>query len=245
MSLKKNKSYSWEDTICSVENPSILLLGCRRAGKSQLIKAFLIQDNLLSDCDVVFVYTNTFNREHYINCGVELENIQHIVTAEAIEEVLEFQSQSKKTMLKVCLILDDCFGSRKQKCGKLMDSIEKIWSLGRHMNISIVVAIQDMRYCPLIQNTDIFCFFPNSIRKKSQRKFIKEEILSNYTADNCKIDSAFKNTKHQFTCVHLTNDSDCIDEIITKGKVDSKIVNFKIKKEVKNIYFDFFNSDSD
>ena len=224
-----------------IKGISILSLGCRRAGKSQLNKQLLIEDNLLGESDVIYIFTNSFNRQHYMDCGIEEGSIFHTVDSELIEDILQFQEQcrkEKKPMLSITMIFDDIFGSRKQKTGKLMDSIEKIWALGRHMNISIVVCLQDIRYAShLLSNTDVAFFFPNSIRKKTQRDFIKNEIISNYTEDLKKIDECFKNKQHQFTMVHLTTETDKWDEIVYKGKVPMSIIKYKVKTE-NNIFYD-------
>ena len=177
----KSKKKCWKQVMQEVEYPSCLMIGMRRSGKSFLIKQMLIEDGLLSDYDIVFVFTNTFNREHYINCGVEESNIQHEVTSEAIQNILDFQKEtkdSKEDMLDVCCVLDDCFGSRREKTGRMSDSITKIYSLGRHMRIAVIVALQDIRYSShLLNNTDLAFFFPNGIRKKSQREFIKTDFM--------------------------------------------------------------------
>ena len=241
-SQKSNRRTCWKEVFQKIKYPSCLLIGMRRSGKSFLIKQMLIEDSLLSDYDIIIVFTNSFNREHYINCGVEEDNIQHDATAERIQDILDFQEESKKKnleMLNVCVVLDDCFGSRKEKTGRMSDAITKIYSLGRHMKIAVIVALQDIRYSShLLNNTDLAFFFPNGIRKKSQREFIKNELISNFTEDQKKIDECFKNDKHQFTVCHLTSESDEFEDCIMKGKVPLKIVNFKIKKEFKDIVYD-------
>ena len=240
---KRNESKTRESlfrrTLERSPNAVGIAYGCRRAGKTQIARALLLERGigLRRWADVVFVFCQSINRKAYESCGIEGQYIYHAYQEEIIKKIIQTQEELVEKgveKLKILVIIDDCLGSRKEKSKNINgeNGIEYLFSVGRHYNIHTIVLTQSMKFVSqLYQNSDYIFAFPRSIRMKRDKEEFKKEIMSNYTDDF----SDFDNCKqHEFLFIHLTADEDDWEKLSCVNKIDKRIVDYSIYNDGLN-----------
>jgi len=224
----KNYKQIISDNPCS----SIIIYGCRRAGKTEVMRSLILEKDLLGDwADIIVIFCQGINNDSYKSCGVDSSFIYNSYREDVIEALLEKQKElkkEKKELLKIALVFDDILSSRKNKSIAINSplGIEHLFSCGRHFNILCVCLTQSMKYVGMLyQNSDMVFVFPHHIRKMKDKKEFKEEILENYTKDM----SVFDDCKpHQFLFIHLTAETVEWKELSDIAMISEKILKFKI-----------------
>ena len=146
--------------------------------------------------------------------------------AEMLENIFEFQSKIKesgKKMPKITIILDDLMvaNTRSVGCSQYCPTLWRIFSTGRHFNISLVLISQSISLIGLnfLRNCDYFCWFKFHL-KNDRKKLV--ELLGMYGNEK-EIEVMIEKPERYFIFIF---------ELSSQGyKLEEKLFKFKVPKK--------------
>lgn len=202
---------------------TIILYGPRRSGKSKLIKNLCQRMRHLFPEVIVFTMTKS-SAEYfsYIPYNRVIEGLDE----ELLEKLFLHQQKVKEAMSRgedvgnqnLLIIIDDCMaeGLRYKK------QFNKLFYNGRHANITLMVAVQDVRgIAPSATiNADRVCTF--SLPDKRGRDTVREKFADYLTADEFDnlYDSPLINKKYHIVSFDIAHRYNPLNARISFGCVD-------------------------
>jgi len=150
-------------------NFSAIMIAPRRSGKSTLL-SYLLKTKLKDKYDLIYVFcsTDASGYEPYIKKG---KVFTHFIP-EAVDILMEVNRDTEKPA-NILLIYDDTASMRQ----KYSHPIEKLFTRGRHHNISVIYLTQDARMVSNLwkSNADLmFIFRQHSYR---DQEYVVNNIL--------------------------------------------------------------------
>lgn len=209
---------------------TVLLIGKRNTGKSVLMRWLL---NIMKDkIELPIAFSPT-------NASVELfkEFIPETLIHEAYDEVVVMSiingqrelAKSGKRLRSICLILDDCMYDAKIMKSK---SMRDLFMNGRHLNLSIFIAVQ---YCMDIpswarSNTDYVFQLKDS--NVTSRKKLYDHFFGIF-GDFKTFTKVFTQCTEDYQCLVMDNtqSSNAVEECVTWFKAETEYEPFKIGSE--------------
>lgn len=153
------------------ENPFIMLVGHRKAGKSHTARHIydFLRDR--DGFDETFVLTKTGAGGLWDGVVSSRDKIIRKDFVEFMRIVIECQENARdqygaKRIPKVCLVLDDIVGHVPANCQELID----LATTGRWLNITVLLLTQYYHsFFPIMRsNTDLLCVFQNITRNTGE-----------------------------------------------------------------------------
>lgn len=204
---------------------TIILYGPRRSGKSKLIKN--ICQRMRHWFPQVVCFTMTKSSAEYFSYLPYYRVIEGL-DEELLEKLFKHQQKLKEAMSRgedvgnpnLLIILDDCMaeGLRYKK------TFNKIFYNGRHVNITLIVAVQDVRgIAPSATiNCDVACTF--SLPDHRGRDTIREKFADYLTRDEFDnlYDSDQINKKYHIVLFDIAHRYNPLDKRISFGCVNEE-----------------------
>ena len=215
------------------EGSTWIICSARRSGKTVFSKFLVCVENGLYDkSDKIIVMTNPVNIYNWD--FLPAKNIISGYQPRMIEKILKHQNKQKeegKKLKRITLILDDLMvqTTKAEGCSQYCPTLWKIFSTGRHYNITLILISQSISLIGLnyLRNTDYFCFF-NFFIKSDKKKMI--QILGNY-ADEQEIKTLIKPERYHIFILELSNSEYELDKKLFKFKVPEQFLSLKVIKK--------------
>ena len=144
----------WDGKLNLRQCYTMVLSSCRNSGKSYLVKDLFKKNRMNAYYDVIVIFSKTLLTGFYdfVETKFKYENFQDSV----LENLMELQRERKnqgKPLLKALVLIDDYLDSKMGYKQTIID----IFSLGRHMNISLIQLVQNLNFLTGVmkQNTTI------------------------------------------------------------------------------------------
>lgn len=202
---------------------TIILYGPRRSGKSKFIRN--ICQRMAPWFPEVVCFTMTKSSAEYFN-WLPYNRVIEGLDEELLEKLFKHQQKLKEAMSRgedvgnpnLLVILDDCMaeGLRYKK------TFNKLFYNGRHVNITLIVAVQDVRgIAPSATiNCDVACTF--SLPDHRGRDTIREKFSDYLTRDEFDnlYDSESINKKYHIVMFDIAHRYNPLDKRISFGCVD-------------------------
>ena len=170
--MDNNNDFEFPD-----RNFASLIISKRASGKTFLCNYLLHHFNESKRFDYVVLFSQTSHISGDFKCIPKKQHFQKFDN-EIVNKIFKFQEKYKNTKKpKNCLIIvDDCIGAVNNDFKVLLD---KIYTLGRHYNISIITLCQIGKnvITPSIRNNCDFWFW--SINNHTTMDIIFENIVWN------------------------------------------------------------------
>jgi hypothetical protein len=168
----------WDELAKEIQNPAIIISSCRRSGKTHLARDLLYQINKVQKFDIVFLFCETadYNEDfEYISPNFKYNKYEDEILRKIIEKQEEIIKQNKKDKeknTKILIILDDVASSSDLFYS---EEISKLFTLGRHLNISVVYLTQHLSSISPKQrkNCDVLIAFKD-VNKDNKKTIIKQ-----------------------------------------------------------------------
>lgn len=204
---------------------TIILYGPRRSGKSKLIAN--ICQRMRHYFPEVVCFTMTKSSAEYFGY-LPYNRVIEGLDEDLLEKLFKHQQKLKEAMSRgedvgnpnLLIILDDCMaeGLRYKK------TFNKIFYNGRHVNITLIVAVQDVRgIAPSATiNCDVACTF--SLPDHRGRDAIREKFADYLTRDEFDnlYDSEHINKKYHIVLFDIAHRYNPLDKRISFGCVDEE-----------------------
>lgn len=135
-------------------NKTVLLIAKRNSGKSQLLKYLVTCEK--DEYDEIFVICPTENVKPFYNKITDPDNIFETYDDEWMDQLIQqmtrFNANKPENKQKhVLLILDDCISDVDFKTCK---AFKKVFTRGRHVNISLILTTQYMNSIPPVARSN-------------------------------------------------------------------------------------------
>lgn len=193
----------------------MIFLGRSKSGKTVLLKEF-IRTNA-SKFEKIFVYLGSDNDDYAF---IDPKYIFKDITK--IDKLLEIQDKNKNT--PICLIIDDFIGSNLSASHN--NSLDAIFSRGRHKNITICVLTQYINKLSTTQRDNAGYIIITKCGGDTFKGLVKYQ--DKFTSEKTLYADYLAKTKLPFTTM-MINNNDSNDSIVYFKKVN--MVNFKIKQD--------------
>jgi len=202
---------------------TVVLYGPRRSGKSKLIKNLCQRTRHIFNEVVVFTMTKASGEYFgYIPYGRVIEGLDEDLLEKLIDHQMDLNARRSRGEdvgnTNMLIIIDDCMaeGLRFRK------KFNQLFYNGRHSNITLFVAVQDVRgIAPsATQNADLVCTF--SLPDSRGRDTIREKFadyLTDTEFDNL-YDSEDINKKYHVVFFDIAHRYNPLDKRISFGCVD-------------------------
>lgn len=164
------------------ENFSLGIIAKRRSGKSTLVK-YLCWKHWRKEFPFVMVCTDTLYNQYYqdfipekdIHAGYQEKLINGLIERQIrLKTAMAQYPKSKRENIKTLLILDDVTEVNHSK------SLARLLLQGRHLEISIIVSIQDATLIDRTKRDQLDCV----ISMRQANKVSRERIIDSYLAVN-------------------------------------------------------------
>ena len=186
-------------------NKTLLVVAKRNSGKSQLIRYLIILNKPRFEKIFLICPTESINKfysedidEKCIFDTYDEDFINNLITK------MTFKNANKPSHEKhnILLIMDDCISDAQIKTSK---PFEKLFTRGRHINISIIFVSQYLKAAvsPVIRNNIDFCLFSQT--NAQGLKLIYDEFNYNLTKNEF-YDLFYKATK-DYSFLIINNNS--------------------------------------
>lgn len=196
-------------------NFSMVLLGKRRSGKSNMVK-YLYETYMIGKYNLVLIYTTPVNAEFYKKFILGKKVIDTNGDLNKLKKIIQKNSERKKKKrppINVLCIFDDT-NSRKEKFD---NDIMDLYNLGRHFNISIVYNAQAATLTDTIwrENADLIFIWKQKTRRFQE--YVADNLLSGFLDKdfdsrskerNFYITLLKKNTKERYWALVVDNIED-------------------------------------
>ena len=223
-----NKNIKYDKTVYKLDdfdfkaNATYTLLSARRSGKSFMIKnlVYLLLKRKLIDMIYVVSYTASLD-EAYTSWVPSSLVIHPSKMAQTIELIMKVQKSLGEKAKKVCFIMDD-FDLTSSN-----DSINSLYTLGRHFNITTILSAQitTKGVSTSIRNNTQYLFV-----RKLNSKTIKDNVfnmLLNTNFDNGnELYEYVKNNTEDYQFILYLNDDRPADDSIKLVKATPKKFKF-------------------
>ena len=159
----------------TIVNKTLTFLAKRNSGKSVLCK-YLVKAEL-EKFDKIFLICPTEKINSHYEDIVEPDNVFDEYSEEWVETLIKKMTEinaNKKDKKNVMLILDDCVADINFHQSP---SLKKLYTRGRHINISICLILQYMNMCPPVCRVNSDFLFVGQLNKQSIH-LLSEEFQS-------------------------------------------------------------------
>jgi hypothetical protein len=165
-----------------VLNKVICLCAKRNSGKSVLLKYIVKANKCLFDKIFVICPSETINK--FYSDIVPPENIFESYNSEWVEALMKKLTQinskrEKDEKINVLLILDDVCSDVNLHGGKDATSLKKIFTRGRHMNLTLIMTQQYIYHIPPIARSNCDYFLCGQMNKQSLDLLCNEFLMGN------------------------------------------------------------------
>lgn len=220
----------------SARNFSCVLVSPRRAGKTFMMKYLLYA--MKSWFSAVYVFSGTadvqqgnpydFCPESNIYQGLDVDKINEIYEAQT-KRSQQCQECDIETPL-ILLVFDDVINEDVNI--RYVNSIKKIFSKGRHLNIAIIILNQYFTALPPVVRAN--CDFVGCQRlttKDDKTNFVRAYLSIESDKEGIKILKDITNTDYQFLIVNLIKRSYQVQDFVFK-LIAEKVPKFLIEDKV-------------
>lgn len=159
----------------SLKGNRIIICGKTKSGKSELLKYFLLKEQNKFNRIYVISLTEIINKFYS-----EIIPKEHIFTEfnedwleNLIKKLKEYKKNQQNKDYHVLLILDDCADAMHQS-----KAINKIFVMGRHLNLSICVLAQYLNMIPLCSRVNTSFIILGQQNSKSIDLIIDEYLVN-------------------------------------------------------------------
>lgn len=225
---------NWEEIAKKLNNPAVIISACRRSGKTHLTRDILYQINKYQKFDMAFLFceTSDYNKDfEYISDNFKYNKYDDETLSKIIkkqEEHIKKSKQDKSIIPKILIVLDDVASSNDLFYSP---EISKLFTLGRHLNLSVVYLTQHL--CSISpkqrKNCDILIAFKD-VNKDNKKTIIKQFM----SMDNEKYGEEVYNNvfdepyKCICICVYKVQHSKTLDDFVHFYKSPESKPKFKI-----------------
>jgi hypothetical protein len=161
----------------SLINKTIILIGKRHSGKSRLLKYLVKYER--KKFKKIFVVCPTEKINRFYSDIVSNENIFNDYNEEWTEQLIEKMgdvnaNKPDKERKNILLILDDCIAFMNMHQSP---TIKKLFSMGRHLNISVIITTQHLYSISPLMRSNADWLFVGQMNKQST-DLLSQEFLS-------------------------------------------------------------------
>jgi len=207
-----------------------LLIGKRGTGKTTLMKDLIF--NIKNYVDCVFAFSPTHDTLDEFKKFVPNGFVFDSFDTRALEKIVAKQTklkEYKKKLLNIVILCDDCAYDKKNLA---TDIVRNIFMNGRHINITLIFAVQYLMDISPSLRTNIDYVFALRENIRANREKLHKYFFgcfSNFKDFN----SAFEKTTSNNECIVLDNTtcSDNLNEQIYFYKAEMTLPKFKLGKE--------------
>jgi hypothetical protein len=207
-------------------NNKLLLCGKTKSGKSQILRYLLIRER--KKFDKVFLFCPTERINNFYDGLIKKENIYENFSEQWLEMLLkklsDMYSDNKdknKKMKNILLIFDDCCSDTNFHQS---DAIVKLFTRGRHLNISICITSQYPYHIPPICRVNCDYILVGQLNKQSIQLLKDEFLVGNI--DSKEFTKMYYRTTGDYQFLIINNNSvknnDNLDEIYGTIKCPTK-----------------------
>ena len=221
------KLQTWKPNI--IDGSTWIIVSARRSGKTVFTKFLCSFDGgFIDKSDKVIVMTTGCNVDSWSGL-IDEKDIFIDYQPEVLEKILEFQSNLKlddKKMPVVTIILDDLMVATTKSttgCSQYDPTLWRIFSVGRHYNICLVLISQSISLIGLnfLRNCDYFCFFRFCL-KNDRKKLI--ELIGQYASEDEAQRLIEKPERYHIFILELTSEGYDLKDKLHTFKVPEKFL---------------------
>ena len=205
-------------------NATYTLLSCRKSGKSFMIRNLIYLLLKQKKIDLIYLFSYTAD----VDQAYDWIEKKYIFDPSIMDKTIEliFQMQKSHPTRKVCVVCDD-FDLTSSN-----DSLNALYTRGRHYNITTVVSAQitTRGISSSIRNNTIYLFV-RKLNAKTIKDYIFQMLLNTEFNDSNTFYNFIKNNveNHQFV-LYMNDDRKSNESILI---VKANEVNFKFGKTLK------------